>query len=278
VANVQSGVVEVNGGRLRYDIAGEGPGILLVHGGLADRHLWDDQFEALAEHYRVARYDQRGFGESSPAGGEISWFEDIGGMLDALGMEEAAIVGLSMGGRAALDFAIAHPERVRALVLSGPGMSGNQFSAETGSRIEEADELLESGNIPGGVELELRLWIDGEGRDPGDVPNGARERTRAMMVRNYERDAQLDTSPVSVRELDPPAAGRLYELRVPTLVIVGDRDIPDMHEIADRLVQSAPSARKAVIANAAHHPNLEHPDEFNRLVLDFLLTAAAARS
>jgi 3-oxoadipate enol-lactonase len=270
VRALRSGLAEVKGGQLYYEIAGDGPPMLLVHGGLADRHLWDDQIKALADHYEVIRYDQRGFGDSSPAAGELCFYENIGGVLDALNIREAIIVGLSLGGRAALDFTLAYPERVRALVLSGTGMSGYRFSAETGGRIEAADELLESGDIPGGVELELRLWIDGRDRRPEDVPNRTRERTREMMVRNYQRDAETDMSSVSLRELDPPAAGRLSELRVPTLVIIGDRDVPDMHEIADRLSESSPAVTRTIIRNAAHHANMEHPEEFNRLVLDFL--------
>jgi pimeloyl-ACP methyl ester carboxylesterase len=270
VPEIRSGTAGVNGGTLQYEIAGEGEPVLLVHGGLADRHLWDDQMDALARRYTVIRYDQRGFGESSPAQGEICFYEDIGGMLDALGIEQAVVVGLSLGGRAALDFALAHPERVRALVLSGPGMSGYRFSEDTRSRIDAADERLESGDIPGGVELELQLWIDGRDRSPQEVPDDARERTRQMMVRNYQRDAETDMSNVSLRELDPPAVGRLRELRVPTLVIVGELDIPDMHDIAGSLAAVGPHVKMAIIPNAAHHPNMEHAEEFNRIVLDFL--------
>jgi pimeloyl-ACP methyl ester carboxylesterase len=121
--NTVKGMCEVNGARLAYELAGVGRPLILVHAGITDRRMWDDQFAVFAERYRVMRYDQRGFGESDFPAASFSPMEDLAGLLRALGLSGAAVVGVSMGGRAAVELALAHPELVSALVVvaTGPG-------------------------------------------------------------------------------------------------------------------------------------------------------------
>ena len=115
-------VVDVNGARLWYDEAGSGPAVLLLHGGLGDSGLWEPVVPFLAERFRTIRTDLRFFGRSTGPAVPWSWEEDVVGVLDELGIERAALVGLSLGGRIALDIALAHPERLWAVVGVAPGL------------------------------------------------------------------------------------------------------------------------------------------------------------
>ncbi|MDP9364254.1 MAG: alpha/beta hydrolase, partial [Chloroflexota bacterium] len=127
------------------------------------------------------------------------------------------------------------------------------------------DERIEAGDIAGAVELELRMWVDGPGRTPEEVDRSVRERVREMDAALFAQPDEGEPQP-----LDPPAAARLHEVAVPTLVLVGHRDQPDVLAGAETLAAGIPGARRAVIPNTAHLPNLERPAEFNRLVLEFL--------
>lgn len=261
-----SGFAEVNGAQLYYEEAGNGHPLLLIHGGLVHSGMWDDQFEAFARHFRAIRFDLRGFGRSSLPAGEYAFHQDLRGLLDTLNVGQAHVVGLSMGGKIAIDFALAYPERVTALVPVASALSGYQFSESTIRRIVEADERLEAGDIAAGVELENRLWVDGPARRPEMVDPGVRERVRAMNTANYQRAADDSIE----LDLEPAAIDQLSEIGVPTLVVAGDQDVPDILAIAELLQRGIGGARLAIIPNTAHQLNMERPDEFNRIVLDFL--------
>jgi 3-oxoadipate enol-lactonase len=262
----EAGFVDVGGARLVYEMAGEGETLLLIHGGLANRGMWDDQFEHFSQEFHTIRFDLHGMGDSSSPPGPVSFHDDVRGLLTALGVERAHILGLSFGGRIAIDFALAYPRMVRSLTLVGSGLGGYPFSDALSARIEEADELLDAGDIAQGVELELRLWIDGPRRTPDQVDPVVRERVRAMNAANYQKD----TSEMELREPEIPARERLEEIRVPTLILLGAEDVTDIAAIAEVLEREIPDASRTVIDGAAHHPNMEKPEEFNRLVLDFL--------
>jgi len=266
-----SGFAEVNGAQLYYEEAGNGHPLLLIHGGLVHSSMWDDQFEAFTRHFQVIRFDLRGFGRSSPPAGEYAYHEDARGLLDALSVRQAHVIGLSMGGKIAIDFALAHPERVTALVPVASALSGYGFSESTVRRIVEADNLLEAGKIAAGVELENRLWVDGPARTPEMVDPGVRERVRTMNTANYQRatDEGIEL------DLEPPAIDRLSEIGVPTLVIAGDQDVPDILAIAERLRRDIAGARLVIISDTAHQLNMEQPDEFNRIVLEFLRSSSS---
>lgn len=262
-------MAEVNGARLWYEEAGGGPALVLLHGHLLDSGQWDDQLPAYAREHRAVRYDARGFGRSDPAAGPFSFSEDLGALLDFLGIQRASLMGCSGGGTTIVDFALTHPERVDALVLVGGALSGYRFSGKRPAAMVERAEALERGDLERAVELGLRLSTDGP-RRPEEVDARARERTREMLAR---RDARPDPA-VHARWAEPPAVSRLAEIRAPTLVVVGEHDLPALHAVAGLVVREVRGARKEVIADAGHHPNMEHPAGFNELVLAFLREAA----
>jgi pimeloyl-ACP methyl ester carboxylesterase len=217
--------------------------------------------------YRVIRHDMRGFGRSPMVAGPYSHHADLRALLDALGVERAAFVGCSMGGATVIDFALENPERVEALVLVGSAVGGFEFDEEPP---EEWDELVaadEAGDLERVSELEVRMWVDGPRRGPDAVDPGVRNLVREMNLIALENEAlQLG------EELEPlaPAATRLSQIRAHTLVLVGDEDRPRTLAAADLLERHLPNARKTVMPGTAHLPNMERPEEFDRLVLDFL--------
>lgn len=265
--NSQNGFAPVNGAELYYETAGSGHPLLLIHAGVADSRMWGEHFDDFARRYRVIRYDLRGFGRSMVPAGAYAGYEDAAGLLDFLEIARAHVVGISFGGRVALDLALAYPERVSALVLGAPSVGGHRPSAEVLQFIEEEDVALERGDLDAATELNLRMWVDGPYRAPEQVDAGVRRRVGEM-----QRHAFTIPEPDGAQErpLAPPAIERLSEVRVPTLVLVGDQDIPDKVMMAERLAAEIPGARKAVIPGVAHMLSMEKPAVFRQLVLDFL--------
>jgi pimeloyl-ACP methyl ester carboxylesterase len=262
----------LDGRELYYEVAGDGPPVVLVHSAIADSSLWDEQVEALAPRFRVVRYDVAGFGRSPLRPGPFSHLADLQTLVEHLGLGEAAVVGNSSGARIALEYGLAHPEIVQRLVLIAGGLPNHDSSKEMQHADAEEERLFEAGDFDGAADAQLRFWVDGPARGPDAVEPGLRERFRRMILRSYELYAKAaeEGEPGPVKWLDPPAIERLGEIRVPTLVVVGEADVSDMVAIADRLDREIPGARQALVPGAAHGLPLERPEELNRLLLDFL--------
>jgi pimeloyl-ACP methyl ester carboxylesterase len=270
----ETGTAEIGGARIVYEVAGAGHPLLLIHAGIADSRMWDDQWPAFGERYRTIRYDLPGYGHSQLPAGPAAIHEDVAALLRFLHVERTHIVGISFGGRIALDFTLTHPEMVSALVLVCPSVSGETPSEEVERFGDEEDALLEAGDSDGATELNLRMWVDGPRRTPEQVDPRVRERVREM-----QRHAFSVPMPegFSLRRLDPPAIERLSEIRAPTLVIVGDHDLDEKVAMAEQLATEIRSARELVIHGVAHMVPMERPAEFNQAVLDFLAEQAIDR-
>jgi pimeloyl-ACP methyl ester carboxylesterase len=267
----QTGTAEVNGTTLYYEVEGEGHPFLLIHGGLVNRRLWDEQFDVFAQHYKVIRFDMRGFGDSGLYKADMPPFrldDDVYELLRFLGIEKTYVMGLSMGGAVAIDFTLAHPEMVDALIPVAMGLSGFEGDDSNKPLWMAIEAAYKAGELEEAAELSTRMWTDGPVRTPEQVDPAVRARVKAMTLSNYQRPDDLDAS--EPQELEPPAAQRLAEIRVPTLIIVGDADVREILAIADTLLVGIKGAQKVVIPNTAHHLNMEKPQEFNSIVLNFL--------
>jgi 3-oxoadipate enol-lactonase len=266
-SNVQgeSGIADVNGARIAYDVAGSGRPVLLLHAGIGDRRMWDAQVPAFAEHFTVIRYDARGFGETRKPDEPFSPYQDAIALLDHLGFPRAHVVGVSMGSQTAIEAAVAAPERVSALVAVA-ARTGMPVSPTLRAGWDRVNELYEAGDIPGAVEYELRMWVDGPDRSVDAVDPEMRERVREMNAALFVRDDEAGEE----IPLDPPAAERLAEISAPTLIVYGDKDVIDVRQAAGPLAAAIPDARLAVIPDAAHLPQMERPELFNEIVLGFL--------
>lgn len=259
---------EINGANLYYEVAGSGYPLILVHSGLSDHSMWDQQWSAFAQHYRVVRYDLRGMGASAVPTESCSHGQDLEALMQFLGIEKAHLLGLSFGGHTALDFTLTYPEKVSSLVLISSGISGADASQDSIARWEAIDAAWERGDKELANELEIQMWMDGPHRTPEQVDPVIRQKIKTTNARNLELSNQPGVAePV---QMEPPAIQRLREIQVPTLVMVGDQDIPDMQERYRKLTQGIKGAKGHVIEGAAHFPSMEQPDLVNRLVLDFL--------
>jgi pimeloyl-ACP methyl ester carboxylesterase len=271
----QTGFAPVNGAQIYYEMAGAGRPLILLHAGVADGRLWDDQFAIFAQTYRTIRYDLRGFGRSAMPAGQFSHHEDLAGLLDFLQVDRAIILGISFGGKVALDFVLAYPQRVLALVLGAPSVGGTQPSERIIQFWEEEETAVEQGDLDSAVELNLRLWVDGPFRQPDEVNADVRQKVGQMQREIFQMDIPED---VAELRLEPAANGRLAEITAPTFVLVGDLDLPEKVEQAARLAEQIPSAQHAIIPGVAHMLNMEKPALFNQLVLDFLDEKSRAQS
>jgi 3-oxoadipate enol-lactonase len=257
----------LNGARIHYRRDGKGFPVLLLHAGVADSRMWEPQVNAFAEHFDVVRPDMRGFGDSELPPQEWSPARDVLALMDALHLEKAHFVGCSIGGTMAIDIALERPERAEKVVLVGPGVSGANFGQKYTELFAEAQAAEDAHDLAALNEAEARLWLDGPGRPAGHVVGRLRELFLDMNGRSLLSD--FDKAPIQKPE--SLAIGRLNELAAPTLVMLGDADVPSVKDTVDLLMESVKGARKAVIHDAAHLPNMEHPEEFNRIVLEFLL-------
>jgi pimeloyl-ACP methyl ester carboxylesterase len=245
-----------------YEVSGDGPPVVLLHCGLADSRQWDPQFVHWADGFRVVRSDFPGYGRTPAADGQVSLVELVVDLLDATQIERATIVGNSLGGRAALEFASERPERVNALVLVAPGLSDHEWSEEVRRFGAEEDELLERGDLERAARLNVDMWSSA-------APPDVRERLYEMQLRAFRN--QHGTT-ARLRRVDE----KLEKITVPTLVVIGERDVSDMHVIAERLARELPDAELARLEGASHVPNLEDPEQFDSVVLPFLERYASA--
>ena len=234
--------------------------VLLLHAGIADRRMWSQQIEALeAAGYRGLAPDLPGFGDNALTPPTVDHVEFAAGLLDGA----AAVVGCSFGGRVALELAAAKAELVTKLVLVAPGLASTEWSEEAKAGFAEEETLIESGDLTGAAEQQARMWL------APDAAADVRELTVAMTVRSYDQQLPFEDEVRAVWP-EPSAATRINELDVPTLLVVGDADLPELRSLAERLADELPDAGLATIEGAGHLPSLERPDELNRLLLEFL--------
>ncbi|HLB16079.1 MAG TPA: alpha/beta fold hydrolase [Burkholderiales bacterium] len=262
----RTGFAEVNGTRLYYEVAGSGEPVVLVHAFTLDTRMWDDQFEVLARDFRVIRYDARGFGKSAaPNPGEpYSNAEDLAALLDRLDARRAHVVGLSMGGRFALDYAVTYPDGPRSLVVIDGVIGGWQWSREWIAAYAPIVEAGRRRDVAQAKSLWLGLALFAPAR--ARAPVGARLK---QMVDDYSGWHFVNQNPE--RAVSPPAVGRLGAIRAPTLVVVGELDLPDFQRMSERLEHDIPGARRATIPGAGHFANMEAPDGVTRALREFLL-------
>jgi pimeloyl-ACP methyl ester carboxylesterase len=259
----ETGFAEVNGTRLYYEVAGAGTPLVLIHGFSLDRRLWDLQFSDLARHWRVLRYDLRGFGRSAlPAPGQpYRHHDDLAALLAHLRLELAALVGLSLGGLVALNTALEYPAQVSALVLVDTIVSGRPMSAAWDEEYRQARRLTRTA----GLAAAKQAWLN------VSMLNATRLHPVAGPLAQQQVD---DWSGWQFANHDPEntaldARARLAEVRVPALIVVGERDHPDLLAIADELT-GLPRSRKVVVPGAGHLVPLEAPAEFYALLTSFL--------
>jgi 3-oxoadipate enol-lactonase len=267
VTEVRSGSVDLSEGSLYYEVAGEGPVVTLIHPGLWDSRTWDPQVPVLLDAaFRVVRYDVRGYGRSSRLTGEpFSHVRDLAVLLDFLDVPSTIMVGCSMGGAIAIDFTLEHPDRVTALVPVASGLGGFEALEEEDDWWESVnapiEAAIEAGDLERAEDLRLEIW----------APLGTQDEAgRLIRQIAFDNIHEMTMDETAEEELDPPAARRLGEIDVPTLVMIAEHDPPYMLRTGELIAHGILGARKVVVEGADHVVNLRRPMEFDATLLAFL--------
>jgi pimeloyl-ACP methyl ester carboxylesterase len=264
-----SGMASVGDSQLYYEVAGEGTPFVMIHAGVADHRQWNNEFAHFAEHYKVVRYDMRGFGKSEPADSAYKPLDNLVGLLAHLKIEEPIILmGCSMGGSLAFDFALAYPERIKALIMVGSEPDDLDLDVPSPKAFEAIREAYKAGDWDKMAELETDLWFVGETRTRDEVDATMYQLAYAMgrqALRHEEKGLGK-----RLPNLEPSADTRLDEITCPLLLIIGAHDIEYMKRANDVVEEAIPSAQKVVMENAAHLANMDEPAQFQRIVGDFL--------
>jgi len=248
-----SAYLEQTGAKIYYEECGSGSAVILLHDGLLHSVVWDDIWKPLCSKYHVVRYDRRGYGRSDPAKTPFWPEQDLWALMRRLQIERAALVGSSSGSGLALDFAIAHPDKVAALFLIGPVVHGMRSSDYFVLRGNAANAPLAKDDI--------RAAAENWSKDPFEV-SGARPEARKKVFdtliaspQNLRVAGQFEIRP------SPPTVSRLSEIEAPTLMIIGEADIADVHAFSGAIQAAVPVVRREVWKDAGHLVQLEKPDE-----------------
>lgn len=263
--------LDVNGASLYYETEGpvSAPTVLLIHAGIASLRMWDPQVPALAQDHFVVRYDTRGFGRTTTDDIEFSDHADALALLDHLGVERATVIGCSRGGRIAIDLAIEHPGRVSGLVTIGSGPSGfpdTELTPEEDAISDRMDAAFEAKDWKLLGDLEVKLWSVGPARREEDLDP-------AFVARAYELNSvnlQHAEEAAAHVPMEPPAFDRVVDIDVPALILVGDHDVSECLAQYEYLSTTIPRADSARFPGSAHLPNVEQPEEFERILRQWL--------
>lgn len=259
--------IDIGGATLTGLEQGEGLPVVFLHAGVCDKRMWLDQMQAVADAgWHAIAYDRRGYGEATSADEPFSHLEDLEALLEALDIHAAVLVGCSMGGGLAVDFALAHPGRVIGLVLIGTSITGAPWSATAEERaIEMAEEdAWERGDLDLLNKVQAHEWLDGPRTRSGRVGGEARTLFLDMNA------LALNKPQLTQEEALPDAWSRMEEVSAPTLLVVGDEDFTALVDRHETLSETMPSAFAVVLEGAAHIPSIEKPDLVNSLLLQFL--------
>ena len=257
----QGSFLEVDGAKLYYEECGSAPRVVvLVHDGVLDSAVWDDVWPEFCKHFHTIRYDRRGYGRSPVAAQAYYATEDLAAILDHLKVKRVAIVGSSHGGEISINFTLDHPEVVEQLVLVGAVVGGMPYSKHFLERGDALGKPLEKGDIKGAITAATKdKYLTAPGSD------AARKRMADILLANPQ-----DLTHPELELPVKPALPRLAEIHIPTLLVVGDADIPDVHAHAGAIEAGIPRARRVVIHDVGHLMYLEKPAEFSRIVIEFL--------
>ena len=253
--------LEVDGAKLYYEECGSAPQtVVLVHDGVLDSAVWDDVWPEFCRHFHTVRYDRRGYGRSSAGTQRYYATDDLSAILHHLQLKRVAIVGSSHGGEISINFTLDHPEMVEELVLVGAVVGGMPYTKHFLERGDALGKPLEKGDMKGAIAAAAKdKYLTAPGSE------AARKRMADILLANPQDLTHPDLElPVK------PALPRLGEIRIPTLLLVGDADIPDVHAHAGALEAGIPKARLVIINDVGHLMYLEKPAEFSRNVVEFL--------
>ena len=271
MAQIQTGYAEINNARLYFEFAGRGTPFVMIHAGIADCRMWEEEFAHFAKSHQVLRFDMRGYGKSMPVAGEFNIQDDLRALLAFLDIGPPVILmGCSIGAGLAIDYALTHPDEVQSLILVGGEPAGFEADVEWPEELfAQSEQAFKSGDADRVAEIDMKIWFDGFGRSTENLNREARKRAYDMARLVAEHEIKDIGSHVR-KTFETQAVDRLAELKMPSLVIIGENDLPVLKLAADYLSTHIPDATRALISDAAHLPNMERPEQFRAIVEDFL--------
>ncbi len=263
---MQTGYAVINGATLYYETAGSGEPVIFVHGMGLDCSMWDGQFSTFADNYHVIRYDLRGFGRSSIPTGDYAHHTDLYALMQHFGIQKANLVGLSMGGRVVIDFAITYPGAVKSLTMVDAVVHGYQ-AKENVSTLAVGNAARERG-----PKAANEMWLKHDLFIPANKNHAVAAQLKNI-IDNYSGWHWVNKNPWI--PIEPQAIQQVHKITAPSLVIAGEQDLEDFHAIATLLHEKIAGSKKVVMMGVGHMPNMEDPDTFNNHVRSFLLSVYA---
>ena len=262
---IDSGYISVDGGKLFYEIAGEGDWIVLLHDGIVHREVWDNQFPSFAKKYRVVRYDRRGYGKSTFPKAPFSHIEDLNQLFVLLKIDKAIIFGISGGGELAIDFTLKYPEKISTLVLVGAVVSGYGATSHTITRGGRLNSIVD-------VLTDPQRFLEYFGKeDPYEInPKNLKAREKFIqLLKENPNDINFQRERF-VLPAERPALHHLSEITVPTLILVGEYDMPDIQANAGVIEVGIPNSKRDIIYDSGHLIPFDQREAFNSAVFKFL--------
>ena len=261
-------MLKIDDASIYYETVGDGQPIVFLHAGVADSRQWNNEFHRFSSEFSVLRYDLRGFGKSEPVNGDFSNLGDLVTLLAHLQITQPIIlIGCSMGGSLAMDYALAYPSDVKGLIMVDSAPSGLELDVPIPAKFKLVADAEKAGDLDLVAEIETQIWFDGD-RATAEVNQEMRSLALQMNRLALAHDArdlgkQLPNSKI-------PAVEHLKELDVPTLAIFGSNDIPYMHAAVEYMAKEIRNFQEAEIQNAAHLPNMDQPEAFQKIVREFI--------
>lgn len=260
----ETGYKEITGSRIYYERTGEGDPMIFLHADTLDSRQWEEQFKYFSNRYHVVRYDMRGFGKSDiPSSEPYSFAEDLNLLMEELSLQKAHLVGLSLGGAEILNFARVHPQKTISLVLADSGINGDGFERSFKDSIKVVIDLARMGELAKARREWTNLSFFDVSRDNTKVWQKVEQMINDTSCYRWYGNNQPTA-------LKPPAVERLSEIHIPTLVIVGEHDIPDFQRKAQLLHKGIQDSELFTLPRAGHLSNMDNPNAFNLAVDTFL--------
>jgi pimeloyl-ACP methyl ester carboxylesterase len=263
---INMATLQINGTTLYVEASGKDAApVIFLHAGVTDSRMWDTQWETVGEGFNVIRYDRPGYGQSPMSQGLRANRPDLLALMDALQFDRARLVGCSMGGEIATDFTLEHPDRVLSLTLVSSLVSGFEMQGEAPQELFAMFGALEKGDAQAAATIAANMYVVGGQRIAEQVSSDILQSVCEMILGIIQSGAMMqpDANPLT-------AMTSLSEIQVPTLLVAGGSDHPEILRGVELIAAAIPNSQTSIIPHTAHFPNMEQPDIFNRMLLEFL--------
>ena len=273
-----SGTIQAGGFQVYYEREGKGDPVLLLHAGFQDHTMWKDQVEELSKHYTVITIDQPFHGNTTGIDTTTQIADIIHTVLDNLKIDKVSIIGLSMGAGSAQDFVIANPEHVNKCILIASGVTGyeryHKIDSSTFAWYPQMIAAMQAGDTAEAAKIFTRVWAEGPYRTADSLKAPVSQYVYTTTLATLKKHKIMGWP---TWQQNPPAIDKLNTIKVPVLIIHGDKDIPFMTESNKFLEKNIPGAKRILIKDVAHMLNMEKPAEVNKRIMDFLTEGAVKK-